>query len=215
MSTKDYKDQQLYRNILEDHSPSFVVGFDETGNGAIAGPLCVAGCVLPVGFSKSIKDSKCYSESSRGKAYKMLKKEALVTKSFMAMPSLIEEVGHGAALYELYRVALLFFYARYGSSAVYLLDGNQTVRNSEVPHYCLVKGDAFVPAISGASIVAKVERDYIMTHTDYEDWNFPKHKGYPTAEHLKELGRLGPIEGFHRMGIERVYKSYERNGWYK
>lgn len=214
-SLKLYEDYKTYVKILEDHTPSVVVGFDETGNGAIAGPLCVGGCALPVDFIEGIKDSKNYSEKARQKAYDMLQEKALATKSFMAMPSLVEEVGHGAALYELYRVALLFFFAEYGADAVYLVDGNQTVRNAEIVHYCLVKGDAFVPAISAASVIAKVERDFVMTHTDLEGYNFAKHKGYPTPEHLEELERLGPIEGFHRIGIDRVKKSYEKNGWYK
>lgn len=212
---KLHEDYETYVEILEDHAPKVIVGFDETGNGAIAGPLCVGGCALPIDYTGKVRDSKNYSEKARKEAYEKLNEDALLTKSFMAMPQMIEEVGHGAALYELYRVALLFFFAKFGADAVYLLDGNQCVRHAEVPHYSLVKGDAFVPAISGASIVAKVERDFVMTHTDLDGWNFSKHKGYPTKEHLGELERLGPIKGLHRMNIERVQKSYEKNGWFK
>lgn len=212
---KLYEDLNTYIQILEDNTPRYVVGFDETGNGALAGPLCVAGCALSIDYAGKVKDSKNYSEKARKAAYEIVEKDALAAKSFMAMPSLIEEVGHGAALYELYRVALLYFYELYGDDAVYLMDGNQTVRNSDVKHFCLVKGDVFVPAISAASVVAKVERDYMMTHTDHEGYNFAKHKGYPTKEHLEELNRLGPIQDFHRIGIEKVRKAYEKNGWYK
>lgn len=212
---KLYEDYKTYVKLLEDYTPEVIVGFDETGNGALAGPLCVAGCALPIDYMGDIRDSKKYTESAREKAYDKVSTEALMTKSFMAMPHLIEEAGHGAALYELYRVALLFFYAKYEDRAIYILDGNQHVRHSDIPHHCLVKGDDFVPAISGASIVAKVERDFVMAHTDLDGWNFATHKGYPTKEHLKMLEENGPVEGFHRMSIDRVRKAYEKNGWFK
>ena len=209
-----YDDYETYVRLLQKEKPSVIVGFDETGNGAIAGPLCVAGCALPVDYQGKLKDSKHYSENARKKVYEELNENALLTKSFMAMPSMIEEAGHGPALYELYRVALLFFYQKYGNDALYILDGNQLVKTSEIEHHCLIKGDAFVPAISGASIIAKVERDYMMTHTSIPEWGFEQHKGYPTVDHLSRLQDLGPIQGLHRMNIDRVRKAQAERGWF-
>ena len=75
-----------------------------------------------------------------------------------------------------------------------LIDGNRLPAQLRCPAHALVGGDASEPAISAASILAKVARDRRMVELDqlYPGYGFAQHKGYPTAEHLQALQRLGP-----------------------
>ena len=211
-----HEDLQKYFNLLETHMPKYVVGFDETGNGAIAGPLCVGACALPVDFSEKVRDSKRYStDKARKRAYKMLQEKAEHYKAFMAMPNYIERVGHAQTLKDLYSQALTYTYQQYGDNAIYILDGNQPVHGHETPHVALVKADDFVPAVSAASVVAKFERDKIMEDVEFFPWRFDQSKGYPSPAHLEKLETLGPIKDFHRMNVSRVKKAFDKCGWYQ
>lgn len=209
-------DLEKYIALLKEHTPDYVVGFDETGNGAIAGPLCVGACALKVDFEGKIRDSKRYStDKARHRAYKLVASSAENFQAFMAMPNVIADKGHREALEGLYEAALQYMYAEYGDNAVYIVDGNVTFDNTNVPHTALVKADDFIPAVSAASIIAKFERDQIMKDVEFFPWRFDKSKGYPTPEHLERLNTLGPIKGFHRMNVERVQKAFEECGWYQ
>lgn len=214
-TAKVYADYQTYVDLLLEQRPTRIIGFDETGNGAIAGPLAVGACALELDFSKKVKDSKRYSDSSRLKAYDMVKAESLLSKTFYAYPDAILEHGHAASLTDLYTQALTFMYEEYGDDGLYILDGNQVVEGLDIPHTALVKADDFIPAVSAASIVAKVDRDYIMQSIQPDPWHFEKSKGYPTSAHLRVLEKFGPIQGLHRMNIERVQKAFDKLGWYK
>lgn len=212
---KMYADYQKYTSLLVRHNPQFIVGFDETGNGAIAGPLCVAACALDLDFAETVKDSKRYStESAREKAYDMLKEHAVSSIAFMVAPNQIADVGHAAALESLYSTALQYMYAEFGDDGLYILDGDKTVEDTDIAHYALVKADDFIPAVSAASVVAKYERDSEIKKVNIGPWRFDKSKGYPTPDHLKMLEDLGPIKGVHRMNVERVQKAFDDKGWY-
>jgi len=211
-----YVDYQRYVKLLAEYQPEVIVGFDETGNGAIAGPLCVGACALSPDFDKEVKDSKRYSsDSAREKAYQMVKENALEYKTFMVHPNGIQRLGHAKALESLYIEALEFMYEKFGDRGLYILDGNVEVEDVYVPHTALVKADDFISAVSAASVVAKRERDEIMKNVEPPAWAFAKSKGYPTPEHLGLLEEFGPIKGLHRMNVERVRKAFDDKGWYK
>lgn len=215
-TAKIYADYQKYVDLLVECTPKVIIGFDETGNGAIAGPLCVGACALELDFAEKVKDSKKYSsDSAREKAYQMVKKHAIESKSFMAYPNEILKYGHGEALNTLYKVALKHMYAAFGDDGLYILDGNTTVQDIDIPHTALVKADDFIPAVSAASIIAKRDRDGLISKAQPDNWHFEKSKGYPTPEHLRLLEEMGPIRGLHRMNIERVRRAYDKLGWYK
>jgi len=212
---KMYADYHRYTSLLLKHSPEVIVGFDETGNGAIAGPLCVAACALSLNFSEKVKDSKRYStERAREKAYDMLQEEAIKCMAFMVSPDQIAQYGHGFALESLYITALEHMYGEFGDTGLYIFDGDKTVE-SDIEHYALIKADDFIPAVSGASVVAKYERDAEIKKVAIGPWRFDKSKGYPTPDHLEMLEDLGPIKGVHRMNVERVQKAFDSKGWYE
>jgi len=213
---KMYADYQKYTSLLLKHSPSVIVGFDETGNGAIAGPLCVGACALDLDFAEVVKDSKRYSsESARQKAYDMVQEHAISTIAFMVDADEIARVGHAAALESLYVSALDFMYDMFGEDGLYIFDGDKPIEDTEIEHYSLVKADDFIPAVSAASVVAKCERDEAIQNVVIGPWRFDKDKGYPTPDHLKMLEELGPVKGIHRMNVERVQKAFDDKGWYK
>ena len=89
------------------------------------------------------------------------------------------------------------------------VDGNRLpdlcLGGRDLPGEAIVRGDSKVPAISAASIVAKVTRDEIMTEMDrlYPDYGFARHKGYATAIHREQLRRIGPCDQ-HRQSFAPV-----------
>jgi len=213
---KRYAGYKKYTSLIMKHNPKVIVGFDETGNGAIAGPLCVAGCALELDFAEIVKDSKRYSsDKARRKAYDMIQEKAITTIAFMVTPDEIARVGHAAALESLYMTTLDFMYGLHGEDGLYIFDGDKPVKETEINHYALVKADDFVPAVSAASVVAKCERDEEIKKVHIGPWRFDKSKGYPTPDHLKMLEDLGPIKGVHRMNISRVRKAFNNKGWYE
>jgi ribonuclease HII len=217
-NAKAYADYQKYVDLLLAKRPKVIIGFDETGNGAIAGPLCVGACALELDFAEKVKDSKRYpSDGAREEAYQMITEHALEYKSFMLYPENILEMGHAAALNALYTAALEYMYSRFKEEGLYIIDGDKIVQElvEIIPHTALVKADDFIPAVSAASIVAKRDRDELMLADPHADWHFEKSKGYPTPSHLRFLEEMGPIKGLHRMNIERVQKAFDKLGWYQ
>jgi len=90
-----------------------------------------------------------------------------------------------------------------------LIDGNRCPTGLSCPARAIVKGDVTEPAISAASILAKVARDVIMRDLDttWPGYGFARHKGYPTADHLAALARLGPCPE-HRRSFAPVKNFY-------
>ena len=206
--------EEKYLSLIQEYKPRVVVGFDEVGNGAIAGDLCVAACALPTSFNLELKDSKKYTEKARQKAYDTVLSAAIAKKTLCFSALTVTTLGHKRALDTLFFNALYYMYAIFKEEALYILDGTSKVPNVEFEHTCLAKADTYVPAVSAASILAKCERDQRMRETGYEEWQFATHKGYPTQAHLDMLKRNGPIKGVHRTNIETVKKALTENGWY-
>ena len=91
-----------------------------------------------------------------------------------------------------------------------LIDGNRAPQ-LPCPLRTVIGGDALEPAISAASIIAKVTRDRHMCalHERFPEYGFDRHKGYPTAEHLDALARLGPCT-HHRRSFAPVRNALQR-----
>jgi ribonuclease HII len=213
---------EKYKELIKEHKPKYIVGLDETGNGAIAGCLCVAGCALPVVVSGpknqeyKIKDSKLYTtDTARNRAYKAVMEKTSGYEVRTTSANRITEIGHWEALERLYEDVLQSMYDRFGDEAIYILDGNKRAEYSKVTHTPLVKADKYITAVSAASIIAKYERDMITTqHPLAKEFGIDRNKGYGTKEHMLLLNKLGPIKGFHRMNIEKVQKAFDNVGWY-
>ena len=183
------------------HPPSGpgVCGIDEAGRGPLAGPVSAAAVVLPAGFPVEVlDDSKIMSSKRREAAYDLIVRASLAWSVAWAYPCEIDELNIlGASLLAMRRayrglVALRMARDLPPPDEVYV-DGN---RPPDLGRPCavVVKGDALVPAIMAASILAKVARDRAMERYDwlYPEYGYARHKGYPTREHRRTCRDLGP-----------------------
>ncbi len=191
-----------------------IIGVDEAGWGALAGPISMGSVMLPVeeALSLDIKDSKRYTtEKSRKAALDAAIKGDTPYSWAFAHPVEIDEKGYTACLYSLQSSVIVDMHD-WGNTIILdrefnplvVVDGNKLTRDliDGITYLAVPKADDFVPVVSAASCVAKVLRDEYMCELDkdHPDWLFYKHKGYGTQEHIKLLKDLGPIKDVHRPG---------------
>lgn len=179
-----------------------IAGVDEAGRGPLAGGVYAAAVVLdPERPLPGIRDSKKLSAARREALAAAVRSRALAWSVASASVAEIDSLN-------ILQASLLAMRRAVEALALppdaVLVDGN---RLPEWPWRAIavVGGDALVPAISAASILAKVERDAEMQRLDlcYPDYGFAAHKGYPTPAHLAALRRLGP-SAVHRMSFAPV-----------
>ncbi|MGR9073400.1 MAG: ribonuclease HII [Gammaproteobacteria bacterium] len=185
-----------------DRKYRLVAGIDEVGRGCIAGPVVAAVVVLDdKNLIDGLADSKKLTPKRRSELAKMIREKALDFSIGRAEVSEIDAVNIlNASLLAMKRA---FSGLQYKPDWV-LVDGNHYPRILCAGE-TRVQGDLTEPAISAASILAKVERDEEMTFLDriYDGYEFAKHKGYPTKTHLSHLSRLG-ISEIHRITFAPV-----------
>ena len=176
---------------------ALVAGVDEAGRGPLAGPVVAAAVILdelkPI---RGLGDSKTISPARRERLYDEIRAKALACCIAEAS---VEEIDR---LNILQATLLAMQRAVHGlrlSPRKVLVDGNR-LPVLKVPAEAIVKGDATVPAISAASILAKVHRDRLCLalHDTHPAYGFATHKGYPTAAHLAALRAHGACEAHRR-----------------
>ncbi len=175
-----------------------VLGVDEVGRGAVAGPLTVAAVSLPPEPRIwGLNDSKQLTPARREVLAQQIEDVALAVGVAHIEPQEIDRVGMARALRS--AMAQAIQNAGVNASAV-LIDGNPVhVHDREV---CVVKGDAKVACIAAASIVAKVTRDALMVGYDdlYPGYHLRECKGYASSEHIEAIRRLG-LSDIHRASF--------------
>ena len=170
--------------------PGLVAGVDEAGRGPLAGPVVAAAVILddlkPI---KGLADSKTITALRREKLFDEIRAKALCCSIAVASVEEIEELNILQATLLAMRRAVEGL--RLKPNKV-LVDGNR-LPVLDMLAEAIVKGDALVPAISAASILAKVHRDRWCAEIDlqYPQYGFAKHKGYGTAAHLAALTEHG------------------------
>ena len=176
---------------------SFICGVDEAGRGPLAGPVCAAAVILDENIQiEGINDSKKLSEKKRDALYDVIKERALAFSVAFASVEEIEELNILGATF----LAMNRAISELKNKADFaLIDGNRVPKDIEINCECVVKGDSKSMSIAAASILAKVTRDRLLLEYDslYPQYNFAKHKGYGTAEHIEAIKRYGPCE-IHR-----------------
>lgn len=199
-----------------------LAGIDEAGRGCLAGPVTAAAVILPSDdVIDGLADSKQLSHEVREELAPLIRDKALAWGLGMARASEIDRLNILQATFLAMSRAVACLRVAAASLAV---DGNKTIpgpvlkavlasrgfasraaTEPGVPQRHVIGGDATVPAISAASILAKVHRDRLMTALDkrWPGYGLAKHKGYGTAEHLAALESLGPSP-IHRMTFRRV-----------
>mgnify|MGYP006279312173 CR=1 FL=1 len=200
----DYLQPHYEDELLSELAYKKVIGIDEVGRGAWAGPVAVGAYVYhkQTKFLEGINDSKKLKPYVREGLTRRLKKNDYTV--WFAEPREIDESGIGKAIEQLIR-AIIAYYQSPGT--YFLIDGqfkSDFVLNSEK----ILKGDERFYSIALASIAAKVKRDKLMEklHTNYPEYGFDRHKGYGTKAHREALKQHGRLENIHRVSYKPVKK---------
>ncbi len=171
-----------------------VAGLDEAGRGSIAGPVTAGVVVLPPDVrdcpDAPIRDSKRLTPAQRERALRYIESIALELGVGHCSAREIDEMGIVPAT----RVAMKRALESLRLEPAYLLLDAFPLPGVATPQLAIVRGDATCMSIAAASIVAKVARDRHMAEQDgrIPGYGFARHKGYGTAEHIRNLERLGP-----------------------
>lgn len=194
-----------------------LMGTDEVGRGPLAGPVVAAAVVLPdkaalhgTGLA-GLDDSKLLSESKRESLVPLIERVAL---AWHIEPAWQQEIAErnilGASLAAMQRacaaVVRQLGERGHGPVALLVIDGNKQLPSwAQCPQAAVVKGDRRSRAVAAAAVLAKVWRDHHMVELEaqYPGYGFAQHKGYPTADHLAALARLGPV-AVHRRDFAPV-----------
>lgn len=184
---------------------NLIAGVDEAGRGPLAGPVVAAAVILdsdnPI---DGLNDSKKLSEKKRLRLFSEIIEKALCWSICEASVEEIDRINilHASMLAMKRAVESLKPLPQ-----MVLVDGN---RNPDIDIQCraIVGGDALEPAISAASILAKVSRDEKMLqyHYQYPLYGFDRHKGYPTKKHIEALRTFGPTD-IHRRSFSPVQQA--------
>lgn len=178
-----------------------ICGIDEAGRGPLAGPVVAAAVILPrKGRPKGLDDSKQLTAEAREELAAAIRRIGVVAVGVAS----VAEIDALNILRASHLAMKRAFDALSQTPVAAIVDGNMAP-DLPCPVECVIDGDAIVPIVSAASIIAKVERDAIMRElcAQHPGYGFSKHKGYGTPDHLAALARLGPCP-IHRMSFKPV-----------
>ena len=190
--------------VLQNHGFPFVAGADEAGRGACAGPLVVAAVVLPAGKRGEVPglaDSKLLTEKARKRAYSEVVRRALSWSVIVVPPQVVDSTGLHVMNVRAMRQAV----ARLDPCPSYVLTDGFPIAGMPAPTLAVWKGDRVAACVAAASVIAKVTRDRLMggLHERFPVYDFAKHKGYSTPEHMAALAAHGPCAE-HRFSYVNV-----------
>jgi len=189
-----------YEKRLWDQGIRLVVGIDEVGRGAWAGPVVAAAVIFPPfsEFSFEIFESKLLPPKSREKLSKKLEKVAKIGIGEVDVPT-INKIGIGKASQKAFRKAVMQVE---GACDYYLIDAFYIKYWSKQNQLPIKHGDRLCASIAAASIVAKVYRDRLMKKLagKYPQYGFEKHKGYGTMLHRQSIGKF-KLSDIHRRSF--------------
>lgn len=192
-----------YERQMQQKGHTLIGGVDEAGRGPLAGPVVVAGVLMPLDdLIEGVNDSKKLSEKKREKLYDEIVKKAISWHVAIVDAERIDEINILNATKE----GMLRCVENLGASCV-LIDAVKL--DSRVETVSIIKGDQLSYNIAAASIIAKVTRDRLMKQyaLEYPKYQFEKHKGYGTALHVSLLKEYGPCPLHRRTFIKNFFKS--------
>lgn len=192
-------EQDLYKKGFNN-----ICGIDEAGRGPLAGPVVVAGVIMPKdSMIEGVNDSKKVSEKKREKLYDLILEEAISYSVAIIGQDIIDEINILNATKQGVTQVVEGLDIR---PDLILVDALTHINTKGVPYESIIKGDAKCYNIAAASIIAKVTRDRIMRQWDeiYPQYGFVNHKGYGTSKHIEAIKEYGlcPI---HRRSFTKNF----------
>lgn len=190
-----------------------IAGCDEAGRGPLFGPVVAASVILPHDFVlEGLNDSKKLSEKKREKYYPIIMEKALAVSVSVVEADEIDKIN----IYEASRQGMLRATNSLKVKPDYIITDAMPLDGfTSVPHEAIIKGDAKSITIAAASVIAKVTRDRIMYEIDkvHPEYEFKKHKGYPTKKHLELIEKYGIIDGYRRTygTVKKYIEEHKTN----
>ena len=175
-------------------------GCDEAGRGCLAGPVVAAAVILSPEFDiRLLRDSKVLSAEKRMRLREHIERNALSWAVSSTCNELIDTVNILQASFISMHKAIDQLEIQ---PDLLLIDGNRFKPYPNIPHHCLIKGDANYASIAAASILAKTYRDEMMQdyHGCYPDYGWDRNKGYPTIDHRAAIEMYG-VTPLHRLSF--------------
>lgn len=181
-----------------------ICGIDEAGRGPLAGPVVVAGVIMPRNsMIEGVNDSKKVSEKKRELLYDEIIEEAISYSVAIIGQDVIDEINILNATKQGVTSVVKGLDVR---PDLIIIDALQHIDTDGIKYESIIKGDAKCYSIAAASIIAKVTRDRIMREWDnvYPQYGFVQHKGYGTAKHIAAIKEYGlcPI---HRRSFTKNF----------
>ena len=205
--TKQTEPKDLWteeRRIFAQRGDILLCGVDEAGAGPLAGPVYAAAVILPRELVlPGLDDSKKLTERRRELLFPQIKEQAVAWAVATASPEEIDELN----ILNARMLAMDRAIAQLEPKADFaLIDGN-CCRGIRCPCETLVKGDSRSASIAASSILAKVSRDHYMEKMArvYPQYQFEKHKGYPTKLHYELLAQYGPSPIHRQSFLKKFY----------
>lgn len=197
-----------YETSLFDAGAAFVIGCDEVGRGAVAGPVAVGMAVIDtscVEIPAGLRDSKLLSEKKRVALAPLVTRWVLHSAVGLAGPEEVDRLGIIAALGIAGKRALGILHAQGVDvlSCVIVLDGNHDYISPVLQHpldvRTRIKGDRDCASVSAASVIAKVHRDTLMIteHERFPGYGWLGNKGYGSVQHMSAIREFG-VTDYHR-----------------
>lgn len=191
-------------NALVEKGYRCICGVDEAGRGPLAGPVCAAAVVLPLGIEiPGLNDSKKLSDKKRRELYPVILETAVSYGIAFADHQEIDEINILQATFLAMERALAKLDCEID---IALIDGNRA-KNFGVEVNTVVHGDSLSASIAAASILAKVTRDdYMLKMAEaYPQYGFEIHKGYGTKAHYEALRKYGPSAIHRTTFLKKFY----------
>ena len=182
---------------------NLIAGVDEVGRGALAGPVVAAAVILDPErpLPDGLDDSKKLTALQRERIADEILQTAVAFAVGQVEPEEIDRIN----ILEASRLAMIEALKQLDPCADYLLIDAVQLKETELPQKAIIHGDSISASIAAASVIAKTYRDALMRsfHEVYPQYNFVKHVGYSTREHLENLRTHGPCR-IHRKSFHGV-----------
>lgn len=194
-----------FEDEIQTQGYQIIAGIDEAGRGPLAGPVVAAAVVLPRGKKiKGLNDSKKLSPAQREKFFHLIFEHAQgIGVGIVEAPEIDR-----SNIWRATQKAMVEAIKNLPACPDFLLIDGKFPLAVSIAQKVIIKGDQRCQSIAAASIIAKVTRDRIMVnyHETYPQYNFARHKGYATKEHLAAIRRYGccPI---HRHSFKPIYQN--------